>query len=180
LLTYGGPAAPPENPSPESAKIPESLVILDFIADLFPSSTLLPKDPVERAKVRLFIDAVSNKFYPAFAAVVFSSAGDKAPEAFENLFAGIKALQELLPAGGSFAVGNEFTLADISILPFVARGEVLLSNDFGPYPEGEGRKAWEKLETDPSFARFMKYYKGLEERASFKKTFDAVSFYILR
>jgi glutathione S-transferase len=175
LLTYGGPTAPAEDPSPESAKIPESLVIIDFIADLFPSSTLLPKDPVERAKVRLFIDAVSSKFSPGYVAIIFDSAGDKAPSAFEKFFSGVKALQELLSAEGAFAVGNEFTLADISILPFIARAELILTNNFGPYPEGEGTKAWEKLETDPSFAKFIKYYKGLKERASFKKTYDAVS-----
>jgi len=50
-LLYGSPKSDPEHPSAESAKIAESLVILEFIADLYPDSGLLPKDPVERARV---------------------------------------------------------------------------------------------------------------------------------
>jgi hypothetical protein len=38
-MTYGGPKVDPTNPSPESFKLAESLVLLEFIADLFPSAT---------------------------------------------------------------------------------------------------------------------------------------------
>ena len=65
-IAYGGPPVPPDQPSPESAKIAESLVLLDFVADLFPDSHLLPKDPVQRARARFFIDTVSTKFVPAW------------------------------------------------------------------------------------------------------------------
>src|ERR1700761_1379909 len=62
-LVYGSPKSDPENPSAESAKITESLVILEFIADLYPDSGLLPKDPVERARVRFFIDAFTANVF---------------------------------------------------------------------------------------------------------------------
>ena len=39
-MTYGGPRIDPTNPSPESFKLAESLVLLEFIADLFPSANL--------------------------------------------------------------------------------------------------------------------------------------------
>lgn len=59
-LTYGGPSVNPEDPSPLSAKITESNVILEFLADLYPDSGLLLKDPVLPAKVRFFVDATTK------------------------------------------------------------------------------------------------------------------------
>ncbi|KAH7925069.1 hypothetical protein BV22DRAFT_465355 [Leucogyrophana mollusca] len=50
-ITYGGPDVPPEDPSPLSEKLAESAVVLEFVADIYPESGLLPKDPVLRAKV---------------------------------------------------------------------------------------------------------------------------------
>ena len=46
---FGSPKSDPEHPSPESEKIAESLVMLEFVADLYPETGLLPKDPVQRA-----------------------------------------------------------------------------------------------------------------------------------
>ncbi|KAG1751489.1 uncharacterized protein EDB91DRAFT_609702 [Suillus paluster] len=60
IVTYGGPDIDPENPSPLSAKISESNVILEFVVDLYPDSGLLPKDPVLHAKVRFFINATTK------------------------------------------------------------------------------------------------------------------------
>ncbi|KAH0834663.1 hypothetical protein J3R83DRAFT_10178 [Lanmaoa asiatica] len=53
-ITYGGPNVPPEEPSPLSFKLTESYVILEFLADLFPNSGLLPpaSNPTGRARVR--------------------------------------------------------------------------------------------------------------------------------
>jgi len=69
-LTYGGPHTPPSVPSSASQKITVSLVLLVFVADLFPHSSLLPKDPVQRAKARFFIDAVVNKYVPNYIGAV--------------------------------------------------------------------------------------------------------------
>ncbi|KAJ7636623.1 glutathione S-transferase [Roridomyces roridus] len=65
-IAYGGPQAPPELPAPESVKIAESLILVEFIADLYPNSNILPKDPVQRARTRFFIDFVSTTFIPAY------------------------------------------------------------------------------------------------------------------
>ncbi|KAG2738771.1 hypothetical protein P692DRAFT_201904348 [Suillus brevipes Sb2] len=63
-MTYGGPDVAPENPSPESTKLAESLILVEFIGDLYPSSNIVPADPVLRAKARFFIEIVSTKFSP--------------------------------------------------------------------------------------------------------------------
>jgi glutathione S-transferase len=65
-ITYGGPRVAPESAAPESIKLTESTILLEFIADLYPTSTHHPATPVDRAKVRYFIDTVGNTIAPAF------------------------------------------------------------------------------------------------------------------
>ncbi|KAJ7598388.1 thioredoxin-like protein [Mycena floridula] len=166
-VAYGGPSVSPDQPSPDSEKIAESLVLVEFVADLYPDSKLLPKDPVERAKARFFIDAFSTKFTPAFFATVARG------ESFDKGYEAIEALQSLLPKDKKFAVSDDFTIADAAVLPFFARMEVALSNDLGAFAEGEGRKIHERLNSDSKFARFKQYFLDLKARESFKATFDA-------
>jgi len=165
-VTYGGPIVLPDQPSPESHKIAESLVLLDFVADL--SNSLLPKDPVLRAKARFFINAVSTTLLTSWASVVFSG------EPVEKLLASLESIQALLPEEG-LAVGPEFTIADASIAPFLARVEVVLRNDIGAYDEGTGREAWQALQKDAKYARIREYLGDLKGRESFKQTFFEVA-----
>ena len=164
---YGSPKSDPEHPSPESAKIAESLVLLEFVADLYPDSGLLPKDPVQRANVRFFIDAVSNKLTPSWAAFFFRG---EAPDKFIEAAAEI---QDLLSPSG-FAVGDHFTIADAAIAPFLGRWELLFGNDVGKYAEGAGKRLHEVLFQSERFARLQKYYANITSRQSFKNSFDSV------
>lgn len=170
-IAYGGPDVPPDQPSPDSVKIAESLIIVELVADLFPESSLLPKDPILRAKARFFIDAVSTKLSPGWAGFIIRG------EDVEALYKGLEALQSLLPEDKTYAVSNDYTIADIAITPFLARLEVTLKNDLGAYKEGEGKKAWEVYQSD-KFAKIRKYFENIKGRASFKATFDEVSSYV--
>ncbi|KAI0674660.1 thioredoxin-like protein [Trametes maxima] len=162
-IAYGGPDVAPDQPSPDSVKIAESLVLVEFIADLFPKSGLLPADPVKRAQARFFIEGVSGKVVPSWIGYLLGKApADDFYEAFEYI-------QGLLPASG-FAIGD-FSIADVAVAPFLARARVALLNDIGKYPEGEGRKVWETITTG-KFARLAKYAEDLAARESVNATFD--------
>ncbi|KAG6853414.1 hypothetical protein C0991_004582 [Blastosporella zonata] len=163
-IAYGGPIVSPDEPSPESEKLAESLVLLEFIADI--SGKLLPTDPVLRAKARFFIDAVSNTIQSSFGAVVVRG------ESVEKVLTAVEKIQSLLPAEG-FAVGPDFTIADAALIPFLARLEIILKHDLGAFDEGTGPKALETLTTDVKFARYRKYFADIKARESFHKTFDA-------
>ncbi|KAL1679659.1 glutathione S-transferase [Schizophyllum commune] len=171
-ITYGGPDVPPDQPSPESTKLAESLVIIDFFNELAPNHPLLPSDPVLRAKARFFIESFSSRFFPQWFAAVLKGEG------FEKLWDALEGLQALLPtsgdttSGGKYAVGEEYTLADVAVAPFFARLEVALREDVGGFAEGEGPKAYKVLTEDARFARWREYFANLKERESFKKTWD--------
>ncbi|KLO10067.1 glutathione S-transferase [Schizopora paradoxa] len=165
-VAYGGPEVPPDQPSRDSVKIAESLVLLEFVADLHPGSPLLPKDPVQRAQVRFFIDAVSNKVPANWFA--FMARGES-PDA---LISGLETIQSLLPEGKKFAVGDEFTIADAAIAPFLTRIATTLGNDIGVYEEGQGKKVYETIWKSPKFAKLQKYYENLTERSSVRETYN--------
>ena len=124
-MTYGGPDVDPEDPSPLSAKITESNVILDFVADLYPDSGILPKDPVLRANVHFFIDATAKHIEaPAYAFL-------RGLEPYENVLKGIEFVQGLLEEGRDFAVGDHYTIADACISPPLARLKIITETDIG-------------------------------------------------
>ncbi|KAH9943549.1 hypothetical protein B0H21DRAFT_823736 [Amylocystis lapponica] len=162
-IAYGGPKVPPDQPSPESAKLAESLVLLEFVADIYPDADLLPTDPVQRAKVRFFIDAVSTKTVPA-ATMFLRNLGPGEP-----LVHGIETLQALLPTTG-FAFG-EFSLADIVVAPFIARLHIVASNFADVYSKEDAARLLSIFQA-PEFARFQQYWKDLQAHPSFSATFD--------
>ena len=158
---------PADQPSPESVKLAESAVLIQFIADIAPEGRLLPADPVEKAKARFFIETFSAVFSPAWKAVVYD--GLQSPT---ELLPALEKLQALLPEKG-YAVG-QWSIADAAVTPFFARLEVYLRNDLGRAKEGEAASVWKTLETDPKFARFRQYFADVKSRESFKETFDKV------
>ncbi|KAJ6596362.1 hypothetical protein DFH09DRAFT_860963, partial [Mycena vulgaris] len=129
------PQVPPDQPSPESVKIAESLIVVELVTDLCPTSALLPTDLVLRAQARLFIAVVSTKFGAAFM-VPFARA-----ESFTGLWDALEILKSLFPADKQFAVGGQFTAADIALAMFFARTEGALKNDIDEFKAGEGTKA---------------------------------------
>lgn len=148
-ITYGGPDVPPEEPSPLSTKLAESNVILEFLADAYPEAKLAPVDPVQRAKVRFFMDAVTRKYAPVFLAWILN----KEPHAVENLLKGIEFFQGLLSETGEYAVGESYTIADACIAPYIYQLHLSIEQDIGKFPVGNGPKFGELLK-GPKYTKF--------------------------
>ncbi len=140
-------------------------MLVEFIGDLFPESGIVPKDPVKRAQARFFIEGVSSKVLPAHFALQMKNAPA------EDLYTALEYIQSLLPTEG-FVVG-QYSMADIAIAPFFARGRMSFTNDIGAWTAGEGPKIWETITTG-KFARLGKYINDLFARESFKATWDEV------
>ncbi|KAI0634702.1 thioredoxin-like protein [Trametes polyzona] len=167
-ITYGQ-KTPPENPvtPPGTAKINESLVILEFLNDLFPEAHLLPADPVLAAQARLFIDTWETKGFEGLRDFFFlykpSNGADK------TLLDALDAVQMRLPATG-FAIG-EWSNADSAVVPFLLCLDLLLKNDLGSYPKEEGLKVYEAFKS-ARFARLRKYIEDARAYPTVKATWD--------
>jgi glutathione S-transferase len=164
-VAYGGPAVSPEKPSPESAKIAESSVLLDFVADLRPD--LLPSDPVARAQARFVVNTISTKVIPAILDLNYR--GNNSSDA---LLAAFEEFQALLPAEGF--VAGKWSIADASLAPFVGRLDAITRHGLGKFAPEEGQKVQAELFQSPKFARVQKYWKDVSSRESWKKTWDEV------
>ncbi|CAE6478385.1 hypothetical protein RSOLAG22IIIB_01719 [Rhizoctonia solani] len=165
-IAYGGPKVDPANPSPDSVKIAESLVLLEFIADLYPNSGLLSANPVERAQSRFAIDLISTKVLPAFFA--FSWKG----ESKEALYDGLLAFQDQLELHAKpFLGGHKISIADAAIAPFIARLEAQLRKDVGGFATGEGPKVYDEIFKGERFKTFSKYAQALLARETIKQSF---------
>ncbi|KAF9527697.1 hypothetical protein CPB83DRAFT_855876 [Crepidotus variabilis] len=163
-VAYGGPDVQADQPSPDSQKIAESGVLIEFFADLSKDVPLLPKDPVQRAKARFFIETVTPKLFGAYYSAIRSGAD---PAGFVEA---VEVLQQLLPPTG-YAVGN-WSIADAAVTPFLARAELAFTNDLGTFEAGKGKVVWARLEQEPQYERFRKYLADVKGRKSFQKTWD--------
>ena len=119
MAAPSGPEHPPEGPSTDATVLTESMVIVEFLAETFPSPNLLPHNPVLRAKARIFVSVVDTKILGSFRAFFFTGAPAN------ELFASFEAIQALLPPDGGFAVGG-WSIADIAAGPYLVQMLMLL------------------------------------------------------
>ncbi|CDH59938.1 glutathione s-transferase c-terminal-likeprotein [Lichtheimia corymbifera JMRC:FSU:9682] len=104
--------------------IAESLVLVELANDLHPEKGLLPEDPVKRAEVRFVIEYFSSKITPLFYFVLRNMTEEGKKEYVEKITIAYKRLNELLleqAASGPYFLGDQYSLADIAIAPFLTR-----------------------------------------------------------
>jgi glutathione S-transferase len=120
----------------------ESTVICEFLEDAFPERGphLLPTDAYERARVRLAVDHISKKVIPAFFQTLQAPAeGEERADARSALYDALRTLAREVK--GPYLVGEELSLADVAIAPFVVRDYVL--RDHRGYVRADVGHGWE-------------------------------------
>ncbi|KZV68266.1 hypothetical protein PENSPDRAFT_634496 [Peniophora sp. CONT] len=165
-ISYG-PRAPSNciMPPPNSFHLCESLVILTFLADLYPQ--LLPATPIDRARAQFFIAKVEEKVMATWYGVV--AIGDIEMEALVN---GMRDVQDLLPdpkEGDSEETGyaaGRWSIADAAFMPLLYFVELYMRNDLCVHPVGKGRDAWVEMFEGERFGRLQAYFKRVKARKS--------------
>ena len=105
------------------ATLYESAIINEYLDEAYPEKRLLSEDPLERASQRILIDYISNKFVPLFYKLLTGQ--EEAREGYrEAMLAHFDYFEELLK-DRAWLSGDEFSLTDISLLPWFERLVVL-------------------------------------------------------
>lgn len=152
----------PDQPSPESTKLAESMVILEFLAEVFPDAPLLPANPLLRAKARTFVEIYRNYVSSEYLGAFFLG------KPIEGVLKALETLQAELPPDGGFAA-SEWSIAEAAVAPFIARLFLFLRVGLGSYTEEQGQTLRDTL-ASPRFARLTQWVKDVHERPSFQKT----------
>jgi len=111
----------------------QSLAIIEYLEELHPQPALLPKDPLERARVRALALAVACEIHPINNPRVLRyltgtlGASEEQRDTWYRHWVeeGLQAVEKLLvssPQTGRFCHGDTPTLADLCLVPQVANG----------------------------------------------------------
>jgi maleylpyruvate isomerase len=125
----------------EVLRLTQSVAICEYLEELYPEPSLMPREPLARARVRQLVETVTSGIQPlqntgTLAEVARLTSADAARVWAQNAVRqGLPALEAFARAhGGAFAVGDAVTLADVYIVPqlYNARRFEL---DLSPYPK---------------------------------------------
>ncbi|UEM22454.1 maleylacetoacetate isomerase [Skermanella mucosa] len=122
----------------------QSLAIIEYLEETNPEPSLLPKHPIERARVRAIAQAIACDIHPLNNLRVLRylvgpmKASDEAKNEWYGhwVVEGLTALERTLtPAAGTgtFCHGDQPTLADVCLVPQVYNAE-RADIDLSPYP----------------------------------------------
>lgn len=98
----------------------ESAVILEYLDETAKEGRLLPEDPIERAKQRMWIAYISNIMAKSWR---LQAASDEAAarELARELQGHFAELAKQLPEGGGYWGGDTYTMVDAAIAPILQR-----------------------------------------------------------
>eukprot|EP01103_Thecamoeba_quadrilineata_P009828 TRINITY_DN1999_c0_g5_i1.p1 TRINITY_DN1999_c0_g5~~TRINITY_DN1999_c0_g5_i1.p1 ORF type:complete len:225 (-),score=47.37 TRINITY_DN1999_c0_g5_i1:114-788(-) len=147
----------------------ESLVISEYLAEVHKDKAqLLPADPLEKAKLKIFIENFGNTVTPLFYRAVRGT-DEEAPAIIESFINSLKGVNNQLltqSKEGPYYLGSQFSLADVALAPFVGRFFLLEALKGGSIPN------------TPELARFHQWKEALIDRQSFKDTFAEKQWFI--
>ena len=132
----------------------ESLILCEFLEDAYPSykPNVLPADPIDRAYARIWIDFISKSIIPSWQRLLQAQTSEKQQEALEDLSKAQKTFGEKVK--GPYFLGEEFSLVDIAVAPWVVRDYILAENR--NYDRAAVSSEWKKyadhLEKRPTIA----------------------------
>jgi glutathione S-transferase len=123
----------------------ESAIIDEYLEEKFPQVALMPTDLLLRARARIWVDYMSTRLHAAASDITHNREPEKAKERMEQQLAALD--KEM--SGKKYLVG-EYSLADVSFIPFYTRRERYQANIDDRFPN---LKRWgEELVARPQVA----------------------------
>jgi len=126
----------------DGQRFTQSLAILEYLDELYPSRPLLPRDPALRAHVRALAQVIACDIHPInnLRVLQWLRGPGRQPEeqvqewARHWIIEGFTAVENLLGTyGDQFCFGNRISLADVCLVPQVI-GARNMSVDLAPFP----------------------------------------------
>jgi glutathione S-transferase len=97
----------------------ESAIIDEYLDEKFPQVRLMPADLLHRAKARIWIDYFSSRLHAAASDITHDRNPEKAQQRLQQYLTDLD--REM--AGKDYLVDDQYSLADVSFIPFYTRRE---------------------------------------------------------
>jgi glutathione S-transferase len=94
----------------------ESAIINEYLDERFSELPLLPQNTLQRAKARIWIDFLNSRVHPAASDITHDREPDRARQRLQQHLSNLESEM----TGKQFIVGD-YSLADVSFIPFYAR-----------------------------------------------------------
>ena len=113
-------------PRPDGSTAPliESSLICEYLDEVYPDQVpLFPKDPFEKAKLKVSVDYVTTRIIPAFHRFLQWTEGKpySVEEAQKELQGTLLTWIKDADAEGPFFAGGEMSMADVQLAPWAIR-----------------------------------------------------------
>lgn len=147
----------------------ESLILSEFLEDAYPSHTphLLTDDPFNKAYIRIWIDYINKNIIPLNMRLIMAQEPEKQKAYLEEYTTALRTYTSKVK--GPYFLGEEFTLADVAIAPWIMRDYVL--SEHRGYNRAEVSPEWkayadivEKRESVASTFSDRKYLENIYDR----------------
>lgn len=123
------------------AVLTQSLAIIEYLEELHPEPPLLPRQPLERARVRAACQLIACDIHPLGNSGVMAALRDRfgADEAARADWArhwiarGFAALEVMAAEGGPYLLGKAITMADVLLVPQMYNAR-RFGVDLAPFP----------------------------------------------
>ena len=96
----------------------ESAIVNEYLDEKYPATRLLPADHLKRARVRILVDFLNSRIHPTASDIAHNRDTEKATQQMQAHLA----VLDREVAGKNFIV-DEYSLADVSFIPFYTRRE---------------------------------------------------------
>jgi glutathione S-transferase len=107
----------------------ESAVIDEYLEEIFPQPALLPRDPLTRARARAWIRFADSRLYENTRRLLYARGAAEQSTARDAIAADLRFMEEegfvRASAPGPYWLGREFSLVDVTFLPWFEQRAVL-------------------------------------------------------
>ncbi|NJN39035.1 MAG: glutathione S-transferase family protein [Leptolyngbyaceae cyanobacterium CRU_2_3] len=129
----------------------ESAIINEYLEEAFPDPPLLPKDPIQRAQARIWINFADTRLFATTGKLLYSQDSTSHPEIVKELADHLQFIEQeglqKLSAQGPYWLGADMSLVDLTYYPWFEQVAVLEQFRGFQFPPGLDRlqQWWERM-----------------------------------
>jgi glutathione S-transferase len=155
----------------------ESTVLVQFLEEAYPqhSPHLMPEDPYERWRVRVWTDFITTRIIPGFHRFLqYQGEGEGLDEKRQEFLDYIKDFVKAMDDKGPFFLGEEFGMVDVMIAPWAVRFWVFdhFKGGLGIPDEGKGG------DDESVWGRWRKWLHAVSDKRSVRDTMSDKEHYL--